>query len=369
MAICFAGIMASERRFFVRPTPLDYFFLAYVIAELLSTIFSYRMAQSFAFSKRVLLIGIVYFFATWITTDQAAKRAMAVLLAAATIVACVGVGKLAITPPEPVVRMGIFQFYMTSSGLMMITLLMLLPFAIHPETPKRIRAVAVIGLIPVGISLYATATRGAYLAVAAGVAFIALLGNRKLLLALAALLLFVILFASPQVDGFIRSIVDWNDPENASRLALWKTGLKILAGHPVVGVGDIDLHELSLRYTDPGHLPEHGHLDNNAMQFLVTLGVLGFAAVAALFIRILQAEWRIWKRVRADWFRGSVALGALAVFVGFQVNGLTEWNFGDQEVVILFWLTLGLSLAVGDLPPLRVPADVSPVSSGERGGT
>src|SRR5512140_1094604 len=135
MAICFAGIMVSERRFLVRSTPLDYFFLAYVVAEILSTVFSYRAAQSFAFSKRILLIGIVYFFATWITTDQAAKRAVAVLLASATIVACIGVGKLAFAPPEEVVRLGIFQFYMTTSELMMIAMLLLFPFAVHPETP------------------------------------------------------------------------------------------------------------------------------------------------------------------------------------------------------------------------------------------
>jgi len=367
MAICFAGVMISERRFLVRATPLDYFFLAYVIAEILSTLFSYRIAQSFAFSKRLLLIGIVYFFATWITTDQAAKRAMAVLLSAAGLVACIGVGKLAFSPPEEVVRLGIFQFYMTTSELMMIALLLLFPFAVHPGTPRRIRAVAVIGLVPIGISLYATVTRGAYLAAAAGIVFIALMRNKKLLLPLALLILLVILFAPPYVESRIESIVDLNHPENASRLMLWKNGLKIFADHPIVGVGDIDIHELYLRYMDPGDPAQHGHLHNIAMQILVTLGILGFAAVAAMFVRIFQTEWRIWKKVQADWFRGSVTLGALAVFVGFQVNGLTEWTFGDQEVVILFWLTVGLTLAVGQMPPHRVPADEPPVNSSERG--
>jgi len=28
---------------------------------------------------------------------------------------------------------------------------------------------------------------------------------------------------------------------------------------------------------------------------------------------------------------------------------LTEWSFGDQEVVLLFWTTLGLTLAIGRL--------------------
>jgi O-antigen ligase len=368
MALCFAGIMISERRFLVRSTPLDYFFLAYVIAEMLATVFSYRPAQSFEFSKRILLIGIVYYFATWITTDQAAKRAVAVLLGTATIVACIGVGKLIFSPPEEVVRLGIFQFYMTTSELMMIALLLLLPFAVHPATPKRIRTLALLALIPVAISLYATVTRGAYLAVAAGIIFIALVRNKKLLIPLLVLVLLIVFFAPPYVESRIRSIVDLNHPENASRLMLWKTGLRMFADHPVVGIGDIDVHELYLRYMDPGDPAQHGHLHNIAMQILVTLGIVGFVAVTAMFVKIVQTEWRVWKRVRADWFRGSVALGALAVFVGFQVDGLTDWTFGDQEVVILFWITLGLSLAMGAMPPPKASKQAHGGPSTEPGG-
>jgi len=50
-----------------------------------------------------------------------------------------------------------------------------------------------------------------------------------------------------------------------------------------------------------------------------------------------------------------VALGALGVFVGFHVMGLTEWSFGDQEIVILFWITVALSLSVGRVPSSTVP--------------
>jgi len=45
------------------------------------------------------------------------------------------------------------------------------------------------------------------------------------------------------------------------------------------------------------------------------------------------------------WF--LAALGAFAVFVGFQVNWITEWSFGNQMVVILVWVTLGITLALG----------------------
>ena len=71
--------------------------------------------------------------------------------------------------------------------------------------------------------------------------------------------------------------------------------------------------------------------------------------MVALFIRIIVAEWRIYKRVKDDWLAGSFVLGALAVIVGIHVMGLTEWSFGDQEVALLLWTTVGLALAMGKL--------------------
>ena len=49
--------------------------------------------------------------------------------------------------------------------------------------------------------------------------------------------------------------------------------------------------------------------------------------------------------MKGYWLEGSLALGALAVFVGFHINGLFEWNFGDQEIILLFWFTVGITLA------------------------
>jgi O-antigen ligase len=202
-------------------------------------------------------------------------------------------------------------------------------------------------LVPILIALYATVTRGAYLGFAAGIIVIALVRNKKLLIPLVVLVVILIFFGPPYVESRLRSIVDLHHPENESRVMMWTAGLKIFADHPLLGVGDIDLGELMNRYAGPGYQAQWGHLHNVALQLLATLGIVGFAAVVAMFVRIVVSEWRILRLVRADWFDGSVVLGSLAAFVGFQVDGITEWSFGDQEVVILFWVTVGCALAVG----------------------
>jgi O-antigen ligase len=346
MAICWITLMAMERRWSVVRTPYDWLFLGWIVAEYLATAFSENQAQSLLFSKRLLLVAIVYYFATLITTEGKAKLVMGTLLVTATAVALLGVAKLIFSRPEDVVRLSIFQFYMTTSELLMIAFLLVLPFVVHPATPRHWRLAGAAALIPLGVSLYATVTRGAYLAVAAGMLFIALTRNIRLLIPLVLLIILVFLFAPPYVHQRLASIADMHHPENATRIMLWATGLKIFAHHPLVGVGDIDLREMYDRYADEVNPEHHGHLHNVPLQLLVTLGLIGFIAVMSLFIAIAVQEWRVYRKLRDEWFRGSVALGALAVFVGFQVMGLTEWSFGDQEVVILLWITVGMSLAV-----------------------
>ena len=351
MAICWVVLMTMERRWTVVSTPYDWFFLAWIVAEFLSTAFSQNFSQSLLFSKRLLLIGVVYFFATHVTSQGKGKLIMLTLLGTATAVAMVGVGMLLLAAPGGIIRLGIFQFYMTTSELLMIALLLTMPFVVHPHTPSRWRIAGILAVIPMGISLYATVTRGAYIAAAAGLLFIALVRNIKLIIPMVLLIVLLLMFAPPYVQQRLASITDLEHPENATRIMLWSTGLKIFTHYPVIGVGDIDLRELYDRYADVVNPEHHGHLHNVPLQILVTLGIVGFCAVYALFIRIAVTEWRMFTRVRDEWFRGSVALGALAVFVGFHVMGLTEWSFGDQEVIILLWVTVGLSLALGKMDP------------------
>lgn len=346
-------MMVKEKRFTVRPTPLDYYFLAYVCVELIASIFSYNQAQSFLFSKRLLLLSIVYLFASLVTTERMARLYVGVLLGSAVVVSLIGMVKLIFGDPQENIRLGIFQFYMTTSELMMIAALLLFPFVIHPKTPRTIRITALLGLIPVLIALYATVTRGAYLAAAAGLLFVSVVSNKRLILPIALVLLMVLLFAPPYVQSRLQSIVDIHHGDNESRLLLWKTGWKMFLDHPITGIGDIDMHELYLQYMEPDDPAQHGHFHNIAMQILVTLGLPGFLVVMAMFFKIFQTEWRIFSRVKGEWFAGSFVLGAMAVFIGFHVSGLTEWTFGDQEVVILFWTSLGLTLAMGSIARSR----------------
>ena len=52
------------------------------------------------------------------------------------------------------------------------------------------------------------------------------------------------------------------------------------------------------------------------------------------------------KKYPEDNFLHSISLGFVGAYISFLVAGLTEWNFGDQEILTLIWFMLGLVIAM-----------------------
>jgi O-antigen ligase len=241
-------------------------------------------------------------------------------------------------------RMGEFQIYMTAGGIMMIASLMILPFLLHPKTPARTRWLLAAVMVPVGINLLFTFTRSSWLGFLAGAAVIGLRRYARAVLPMIVVVVLVVAFSSTEMRERMTSAFDPDHPNNVTRVHMWKTGFRMFADHPIVGIGDIGTEQLWDRYAEPGW-PSEGHLHNNLVMWLVTLGSVGFAALIALFVSIWIRLARIEHKVKTDWVRGSIVLGALGVMAGFHVNGLFEWNFGDAEIIMLVWAVVGLSLA------------------------
>lgn len=141
------------------------------------------------------------------------------------------------------------------------------------------------------------------------------------------------------------SSVDLYIPSNFSRLALWRAGWLIFKDHPLVGVGDIDLAELYKQYKRNFDKEIQGHLHNNYIHLLVTLGIFGFTAAMFLLLRIFIIHIKNYNLLKGQPFAESYALGAAGSFVAFIVAGLTEWNFGDHEIITMIWFMLALSIS------------------------
>ena len=143
----------------------------------------------------------------------------------------------------------------------------------------------------------------------------------------------------------VGSIFDFYMPSNFTRFALWNAGIKIFKDHPLFGVGDIDLAKLYSQYKNYYDKEIQGHMHNNYVHILVILGSFGFVVVMFLFYKIFRVLIKISKETKSVDFISSYSLGAIGVFVSFLVSGLTEWNFGDHEIITLLWFVVGLNFS------------------------
>ncbi|HTY11042.1 MAG TPA: O-antigen ligase family protein [Bacteroidota bacterium] len=334
---------AAERRWLFFRTPLDYFFLAYVCIELTTITTAIYPAQAAVNAKRLLLISVIYLVLLSFDSRKKILRSLFIIFAA---VAAVSIIEIAYYYIEREGRLYVFQHYMTTGGLKMITCLLIVPFLLHKETPAVYKRWMALFFVPSFIALILTNTRSSWVGFLAGFVVISLLKNKYLFFVLVAFLVLFFLFAPATQVHRAKSIVDLSDPTNHSRLVMWSTGLKIFADHPLLGVGDSDMHEIYDKYRSPDDTEVAGHLHNNFVMLLVTLGIVGLTAVVALFLRILIVEFQNLRSANTDWLYGSVTLGAFAVFIGFLVNGLFEWNFGSHQIMVFTWFTVGLSLAM-----------------------
>ena len=155
----------------------------------------------------------------------------------------------------------------------------------------------------------------------------------------------VILLQQKRSIGF----VDRNDQSTSWRETVWREGAQLLVSKPrhlLVGVGmdSIKGHWREWGLFDNGRLPV-GHMHSNLLQIALERGVP--ALIVWLMLLVLYARM-LWKLVRRsmDEFPRSFAIGALGGLVGFFASGLVHYNWGDSEVVTVFYLIMGLSLVI-----------------------
>ncbi len=349
-------LLAASRGRAFQPTPFDWLFAAYLVAEALSTVFSAERENSFINMKRFFLISILYLMLTTVDTEQRLKNLLILLGVVAGLSSLVELFALT-REGGHFDRLAIFQHVLTEGGIKMIVLLLLGPIVIHPRTPRGWRIFAAVCSTPLFLGLVLTQTRSAWLGFLAGVITIGIAKSRKIIYAVILLVVVFVLFAPADYRIRARSIVDPTVLSNETRIRMVETGWRMFLDRPLVGFGDVDLKKYYVTYITPLEPAEGGHLHNNIVMLLVTLGIPGFAATMALFVKIFLVERKAVAATAGNWLAGSVALGSLAAYIGFHVNGLFEWNFGDHEIAVLLWFTVGAALV-----SLRLSRPASPAS-------
>jgi O-antigen ligase len=222
-----------------------------------------------------------------------------------------------------------------------------------PQKKSLAGLLLLVGLVGLLFALEMTVTRASWMgfAVSAALMLVMSASRRTLLIAGAC--------AIPLVLGGVillqqkRNVrfLDANDQSTTWRETVWREGFQLLVSKPrhlLVGVGmdSIKGHWREWGLFDKGRLPI-GHMHSNVLQIALERGVpalivwlLLLAVYARMLIRIVWATPSSMHEVR------GIALGALGGLVGFFTSGLVHYNWGDSEVVTVFYFIMGLALIV-----------------------
>jgi O-antigen ligase len=207
------------------------------------------------------------------------------------------------------------------------------------------------GLSITGLLL--TLTRGAIIGAVASL--LVLLWWPPFRRAAGALLLLALVFAAVNANALRHSrevslvttrleTVTHGEAQSNPRIRIWKTTPRIIADHPLLGVGAGNYYAYSLAYglSEDGEPYEHAH--NVPLTVAAELGVVGLALLLWFFAAVGRAAWRAVRDTRAPQF--PLALGVTAALTGLLVNSMTDYPPGANLIMATIMIEVGVLVAL-----------------------
>jgi O-antigen ligase len=226
-------------------------------------------------------------------------------------------------------------------------------FVALPRKRSRYGALLSLAIVGMGIALLLSVTRASGLSLLISATLITALSvSRRKLIVIGACALPLILgglfvLQQKRKVGFF----DQSDNSIVWRQRVWHDGFHLLISNPrhvLVGVGmdSIKAYWREWGLFDNGRMPM-GHMHSDYLQIALERGVPALIVWLILLGTYARMLWRVRRRVPPEhWIERGIVLGALGGLVGFMCSGLVHYNWGDSEVVMIFYLIMGLSLVV-----------------------
>ena len=352
----------------LRRHPLSRPFACFAALTLLSALSSGDPLWSLWIARTLVRITIFYVLLAWTRDSAHAFRLWQGFLVVLTAMACYGLAqawicgaRTSILPEswvadiclQPTRVRGPFSIYMTFGGVLLIGALFVLAYLAnvswaHVSWPGAWWMVAA-GATTIA-ALAFTYSRNAWLGLLAGLLGLTLTARRlgRTVLVLLAVGLLLAAVAPRTVLERARSTVDFQDKTIRDRVAMWRSGLAMVADHPLLGVGPGEVRAWYAQYRRPEAVrPSTGHLHNSTVQIAAERGLPALAVWIWIWVTFFGEGVRILHRLERGPSRARALVCASLVGVaGFLVAGLFEHNFGDGEVVLLVYALMALPFVV-----------------------
>lgn len=334
---------------------INLFIVLYILSEIISRIFAVYPEGAFANLKRLLLFLIFFVSVIKIVNKEHLYKIMFINLIVLSIISIIEIagyaynfGEMISRMPFSEIRIDYFSYPITSGEIKMMCLLSIFPVIFVKETLPVKKLYLVLLILPVFISMILTQSRNVFLAFFLCLLIYGIFVNRKLLLIYFVILIAGALILPEEYTSRIKSITDTSHLSNKSRIDMWKVGWEMFKDHPLTGVADSHIKEIYETYKKPEESSEGVHLHSNIIMILATTGITGFIAYCGIFISIFLKQIKYYSDSIQSLDK-SLMFGSLLVFISFHISGIFEWNFGDHEVMTVFYFLISVPFVLKNI--------------------
>jgi O-antigen ligase len=323
---------------------------AYAALTLMSAAFSDDPNASFVDSKQLVLflvVPMVYALAR----GTKASFVVQVIITVGALSALYGIFQFGVLQFDNLGRrpQGALGHYMTYSGVLMLVTCAAAARILF--TRERLWPSLMMPALLVILGL--TFTRSALVGACAGIAFLLLLKDFRLMAVMPVLAALFFVLAPPQVTSRFMSMFDASDPTRVDRVTMLKVGGRMVKANPLVGVGPTRVGARYREFLDPSEPDRvNPHLHNVPMQIAAERGLPALAAwLCTIAILVFDMVRRL--KIPDTRFLAAAALGCI---VAMFAAGMAEYNFGDSEFLMLFLVLMTLPYAAEQV---RLKADTT----------
>ncbi|HJT67550.1 MAG TPA: O-antigen ligase family protein [Pyrinomonadaceae bacterium] len=215
--------------------------------------------------------------------------------------------------------------------------------------PNKYFRIALAAVVILTAGLVFTAMRTVIVAFVIGACVIAwrsLRGAYKVVFTFA--LFFVLAFGTVVVwQTRARDALLLDDPSSALRLQVAQVGLSRIPLHPIFGHGMDAMKRHWNEWGFPGK--DMLHLHSTPLQLAFDRGL----PMLVLWVWLMVVFWTDIARSQSraadqsDTHTYGILLGGSGALTGFLASSLVNYNYGDSEVVMLFWWLMGVCVFLG----------------------
>ena len=196
------------------------------------------------------------------------------------------------------------------------------------------------------INLLYSNSRSSWLAFLGGSFSLFWIKNKRWLVGFSLLIILLSLILPVRFINDFKSIFDLTDNRsNTSRLKQWKASLLMYKDNVINGVG-MGYFKKEFKDNYSFLKPDNRkHAHNNFFHFLATTGTIGFLSFTWLIWSILSYLYGSYYKIKNKSWQLFI-LASLVALIGFNIQGLTDFSFGDTEIVRFFWYLIAVNVVI-----------------------